>query len=158
MIVDFFCFLFHFGHIWNSVTWMHIVISYWLIDSLVLENIPCFEAHFVIFYYKDLKFCVVYLFIYIFTLYVYTHTYSYCISEFTFIVNFFLSNLMIPAFYLKCLGHLHLIKLSVYLILNLTFCKLLSICPIGSLFLFPSFPSYLYFINICNSILSRLLV
>ena len=62
----------------------------------MVENIPCFEAHFVLFYYKDLKFCVVYLFIYIFTyMYIYTHTYiyiythSYCICEFTFIVNYF---------------------------------------------------------------------
>lgn len=89
MIVDFLCFLFHFGHIFfmyfGTLLLEYIVISYWLIDSLVLENIPCFEAHFVLFYYKDLKFCVVYLYIYL--LYIYTHTlllylWIYIYSEF----------------------------------------------------------------------------
>lgn len=120
----FFCFLFHFGHIWNSVTWIHIVISYWLIDSLVLENIPCFEAHFVLFYYKDLKFCVVYLFIYIFTLYIYTHITLYL--WICFIVNFFNPISWFLHFTWSVLGHLFNKIISI-LDFKSNICKLLCL-------------------------------
>ena len=34
----------------------------------------------------------IYLYIYIYFIYIYIHTHSYCISEFTFIVNFFIQS------------------------------------------------------------------
>lgn len=50
-------------------------------------------------------------------------------------------SLIIYAFYLRCLDHLHLMWLLIWLSFNLTFCCLCSMCAICSLFPISSFLS-----------------